>query len=243
MACIILSNTVEIEAYQMSNQGVALVKEKIIKPAKNNQTAFRVTSSNEQWLYPDILYSDKDEYNNVVVKKADPFFPSNFFIIGVRHGFPNDPNPTFKTHSFPIENRAEVPSWVQVQRQLEGKIGNAFIDALNDFHLLYFLSASESFGTDVFDKIIQAISQPGTIPIPDLRNAVATQLEKNLSQTKRPQAAPSGPSRSQPDLGIKSELMNQLLTMGYSETQATEALFATGGNSIEAAVNYLLSSM
>jgi len=132
---------------------------------------------------------------------------------------------------------------VQVQRQLEGKNGTIFIDALNDFHLLYFLSASESFDTGVFDNIIQAILDPSSIDIPGFRNSVATQLEKHLSQNTRPQAAPSGPSRPQPDLGIKSELMNVLLTMGYSESQATEALFATGGNSIEAAVNYLLSSM
>jgi len=132
---------------------------------------------------------------------------------------------------------------VQVQRQLEGKNGTIFIDALNDFHLLYFLSASESFDMGVFDNIIQAILDPSSIDIPGFRNSVATQLEKHLSQNTRPQAAPSGPSRPQPDLGIKSELMNTLLTMGYSESQATEALFATGGNSIEAAVNYLLSSM
>jgi len=230
-------NTVEIEAYQMSNQGVALVKEKIIKPAKNNPTAFRVTLSNEQWLHPDILYSDKDEYGNVVVKKADPYFPSSFFIIGVRHGFPKEPKPTFKNHTFPVENRAEVPTWQNVKRHLEGKNGTAFIDALNDFHLLYFLGTTDGFDNTVFENILKAISEPDSVSIPDLRNAVAIQLQKLLpQQTQVNKTHPAPPKEPT----VNSELLHQLLLMGYNEDQAKEAL-VVGGNSIEAAVNYLLS--
>jgi len=140
-------------------------------------------------------------------------------------------------HTFPVENRPEVQTWLQVQRHLGDKSGSAFIASLNDFHLLYFLGSSEEFDSNLFDKIIEAILDPSSVPIPELRNAVHAQLQK-LVNTRAP---PS--SRKTPDDNMKSELLVQLLEMGYTESQAQEAIFATGGSSVEAAVNYILSAM
>jgi len=132
-----------------------------------------------------------------------------------------------------VENRTEVPTWTHVQRQLQGKNGSDWLNTLNDFHLLYFLGTTEGFDSNVFDKIIQAILNPTSVNIPELKGAIDILLQRITPQTS------SGPK----EMDNKTELLVQLLSMGYTEAQATEALFATGGNSVEAAVNYLLSSM
>jgi hypothetical protein len=64
-----------------------------------------------------------------------------------------------------------------------------------------------------------------------------------------PTAAPapvSSPSTNQsgaPRSQKEQELEKQLIAMGYSQTQAREALWATGYRGIEQAVDFLLSQM
>jgi len=90
-----------------------------------------------------------------------------------------DPNPTFKTNTFPIENREklgfDIPSWSLVKRQVEGRNEVKFVEALNDFHLLYFLATNEGFDENLLREIIEVIK----LEKPDLNRI--RQLQKNFN--------------------------------------------------------------
>jgi len=236
-------NSVELEAYQMSNQGVALVTDKIIKAVKKDPTQFKVNKSSNEFIYPDILYSDKDEYGNNVVKKADPFLPSSYFIISVRHGFPKAPIQTFRSNSFPVENRQDrVQDWPSLTAALSGKTGPALVAALNDFHLLYFLATQVQFSRELLEKILVVVRQqqvlPSQPPSVDLKPLLEAELRKFAPQAPGAQPAPAQRATQAPT--VDPAALQTLVAMGYPEQRAREALFVSGGN-VEGAVNYLLS--
>lgn len=141
-----LNNGVEIEAYQISNQGCALVIEKVIKPVTSKPQFFKVRPSDEQWLNPDLMYKKEDEYHNVVTVKADPYLPVDYFIIGVRHGFPKADKPVypfFGSFAFPTDNRFPTdpkPAWNDILRILDTKKDPELKNSLLDFNLLLFLA-------------------------------------------------------------------------------------------------------
>jgi len=222
-------NTVEIEAYQMSNQGVALVRDKVIKPVKDDPKSFRIVQK-EDFLYPDLLWRDKDEYGNVVTK-ADKVFPSHYFIIGVNHGFPKEPNPTFKTNTFPIENREklgfESPNWNHVKRHLEGKHDTKFMEALNDFHLLLFL-ASQDFDVNFLREITSEIKQEK----PDIQKIKKLQKDFHEALSKYTTSTPVSQEKD-----LVKELQN--LIPGFSIQECKEAL-QVSNNDFGLAANYLL---
>jgi len=88
---------VDLDAFQISNQGACLVKEGVIKPSKEDPIQFRVRKSNEKYIFPELQFMDVNEYGKDVIKRADPFFPALFFIIGLRQGvLRNNPKPKFK---------------------------------------------------------------------------------------------------------------------------------------------------
>jgi len=222
-------NTVEIEAYQMSNQGVALVRDKVIKPVKDDVKSFRIVQK-QDYLYPDILWRDKDEYGNMVTK-AEKIFPSHYFIIGVNHGFPKEPNPTFKTNTFPIENRGkfgyDVPSWNHVKRQLEGKNDIKFIEALNDFHLLLYL-AVQDLDVNLLREIVEVISLK--------QDQLDTQRIKKLQKDIQDAFSKSTPPGSQ-----ENDILSELHTLmpGFSLEECKIAL-QVSNNDFGLAANFLL---
>lgn len=72
---------VEVDAFQVSDQCMALVKDGIITASKN-PSLMRVKKSKTRYI-PDVMYRTTDEYNNEIIKKAAPTLPSEFFIIRV----------------------------------------------------------------------------------------------------------------------------------------------------------------
>jgi nuclear protein localization family protein 4 len=73
---------IEIEAYQVSDQCMALVKDGVITSSKDPKL-MRVKKSKKRYI-PDVMYKDTNEYNLEVVRKAEPYLPTEFFIIPVQ---------------------------------------------------------------------------------------------------------------------------------------------------------------
>jgi hypothetical protein len=196
-------------------------------------------------LFPDIYYRRKNEYGFNVQTKAEPNFPTDFFVISVRHSFPKDPRPRFQKFSFPIENRPHRPQSARdVQKQLEGQHGTAFFDSLTDYHLLLFLMFN--LPQDVFDKIIFGIKERGKLFDRDVRPAIEQWINKQLggaAVTGSPPVTPATATGAEPKNAREQEMREQLLLMGYSEQQANEALWATNYGSLEQAIEFLLNKM
>lgn len=128
--------TIELYAYQVSDQCMSLVRDSVITNSKDPKL-MRVKKLRNRVL-PDVMYIATDEYGNQVLEKADPTMPLEYFIIKVSHGAPVDPNPLFKRNAFPIENRNK-PQSLSIARQALSAPGS-FAGNLSDFHLLLYLS-------------------------------------------------------------------------------------------------------
>ena len=225
------------------------MRDGVIKASKDPQF-FRVRKSTDETLFPDIYYRRKNEYGFNVQTKAEPNFPTDFFVISVRHSFPKDPRPRFQKFSFPIENRPHRPQSARdVQKQLEGQHGTAFFDSLTDFHLLLFLLFN--LPQDVFEKIIYGIKERGKLFDRDVRPAIEQWITKELGGNASATATTtSATTTTAPNSNLAApknprehEMREQLLLMGYSEQQANEALWATSYGSLEQAIEFLLSKM
>jgi nuclear protein localization family protein 4 len=73
---------IEISAFQVSDQCMALVKDGIITASKDPKF-MKVKRSTTRYI-PDVMFSAKNEYGIEVVQKAEPNFPLDFFITRVR---------------------------------------------------------------------------------------------------------------------------------------------------------------
>src|SRR5690349_8541875 len=107
--------SIDFEAFQISNQGTALIQDDVIKVSKEDPINFRVRKSSDKYIYPELQYSDVNEYGKNVTKKADPYFPALYFIIGIRSAMPKNPKPSFPKFEFPTYNPQAKPSWERVR--------------------------------------------------------------------------------------------------------------------------------
>ena len=83
-------NSVHTEGYQVSNQCMALARDKCLIPTKDApELGYVRESSNEQYV-PDVFYKEKDKYGNEVTKIARPL-PVEYLLIDVPVSSPKDP--------------------------------------------------------------------------------------------------------------------------------------------------------
>jgi len=92
---------IELQVYQVSDQCMALTSAGLITYSKKDAAAMKAKKSATKYI-PDIIYRLVDKYGANIVGKANPNFPSDFFIIPITHGAPKDPKPFFKRVTFPI---------------------------------------------------------------------------------------------------------------------------------------------
>ena len=79
------SNTIEMSAYQVSNQCMALVRDDILLPAKEHPGLAYVKESSADQYVPDAFFREKDEYGNLVTKEARPL-PVEYLLLQLPHG-------------------------------------------------------------------------------------------------------------------------------------------------------------
>lgn len=243
---------IEIAAYQMSNQVCRLVRDGVVKATKKEPGHLRVRASDDHTIFPDVYYSHKNEYNLLVQSKADPTFPNDFGIVSVRHAFPKDPNPLFKRCDFPVEHRIQgVPNLTNVQAALQGKRGNAFFDALSDFHLVLFLAISQP---QLLPLLTECIKPERTIKESDIRPEIekllptaslssATSSSTPVSSSSPKPTVPNGAgAAAQNQLSERGkDIVAQLVSMGFEQPRAAEAVWATNTAGVDQALNFLMA--
>lgn len=95
---------IDVNAYQISEQGMAMVSADMIEASVSPNT-IRVRNSEGKRYVPEVFYRYKNEYKIDVKESAKPTFPVEYLLVTATHGFPTQPTPTFLSSKFPIENR------------------------------------------------------------------------------------------------------------------------------------------
>ena len=108
-------NQIHFEAYQISNQGMALVRDNCLVPTHDCPgLAYAKESSSEQYV-PDVFYKYKDEFGNERTQLGRPL-PIEYLLIDVPSGLPKDEVLFFDKHGKevgdmsvnPILNKMEI---------------------------------------------------------------------------------------------------------------------------------------
>lgn len=139
-------NKIHMEAYQVSNQCMALVRDNCIVPTIDApELAYIKKSSNNQYV-PDVYYKLIDEYKNEKTQLARPL-PIEYLLVDVPVSTPISPTRTFNPIAdkkpFAIENR-DIVDFSNLQTYIsQFDLNLEFKEAITDFHLLLYLSTQE----------------------------------------------------------------------------------------------------
>lgn len=153
VTCVISGNAenqIDVFAYQVSNPGMAMVRDRIIE-ASVDPSVIRVRQpTNDRQYIPEVFFKHKNEYGIDVKQAAKPVFPVDYLLVSVAHGFPAQPQPTFKaSEGFGIENRPEKQTLNSLNRLLNARsTPSLFARTLSDFHLLVFLREMAVFSAE-----------------------------------------------------------------------------------------------
>lgn len=147
---IVTGNTekqVHMEGYQVSNQCMAMVRDKIIVPTKDAPELGYVIDSSAQQYVPDVIYKEKDDYGNEVTKISRPL-PVEYLLIDVPVATPVQPMATFNIskNPFPIENRpmeGHLQDFAALANHRQTFDHAEVINFFNDFHLLIYLGTQD----------------------------------------------------------------------------------------------------
>ncbi|KAI9366092.1 NPL4 family-domain-containing protein [Zopfochytrium polystomum] len=151
VTCVISGNEssqIDIACYQVSNMGVAMVKDGIIE-ASVDPSLMRVKASSPEQYIPEVFYKYKNEYGLMVKEPAKPTFPVDYLLVTLSHGFPQQPHPMFiATQQFPIENRLLMfdqagADMSALHRHLTSDPSVPLATTLSDFHLVLFLKEAQ----------------------------------------------------------------------------------------------------
>ncbi|KAI9102705.1 NPL4 family-domain-containing protein [Phlyctochytrium arcticum] len=141
VTCVMTGNEdggIDISSFQVSNTAMAMVRDELIEASVEPSLMHVKPSTNEQYV-PEVFYKYKNHYGLMIQQAARPTFPVEYLLVTVTHGFPQNPNPTFRApNAFPVENRGHLES--QDPSALLKHLSTGLLsDALSDFHALYYL--------------------------------------------------------------------------------------------------------
>ncbi|XP_063961834.1 nuclear protein localization protein 4 homolog [Lytechinus pictus] len=167
VTCIVTgdsTNQIHTEAYQVSNQCMALVRDDCLVPTIDApELGYIRESTNEQYV-PDVFYTETDSYGNSLKQLARPL-PVEFLLVDLPAGFPKDATFAFNSQPglkpFPIENRVGVGE-VQGMESLTQYMGQfesgQLMEAMLDFHLLVYLATMDLLPLrDHMDPLLEAL--------------------------------------------------------------------------------------
>lgn len=169
VTCVVSGNLqgeIDIASYQVSEGAEGLVKADILTGSTHPSFAY-INETNEERYVPDIFYNKVNEYKLAVKVNAKPAFPVDYLLVTLTHGFPQDPNPVFKSNSFPVENRQAAgvsQDFAEVKKQLkiDSYDTHEVINSISDFHLLTYL-----FSLDILspseEKLVVKIATEHTL--------------------------------------------------------------------------------
>jgi len=246
MVTAILTGTeeggIDVSAYQVSEQACAMVDADMIE-ASVDPGIVRVKeedrSEDSARYIPDVFFRFKNEYGLEVKQSAKPCFPVEYLMVTVSHGFPQDPQPLFRSAKL-IENRPglEDQSTEAVLKDLNrlhapdilpgsGPSHKRFELAhfLSDWHLVAFLGTTQLVSQEDMKILLRVASSPD-LEDPSATDALfATESWQTLMTFARElaPAQPSGPTPgAQPghtmDEDIPPELLEQLSREGTGDS-------------------------
>lgn len=146
---------VALLAYQVSNTAEALVRSALLE-ATTDPSLVMVRESVPGTLYvPEVMYKLADEYGNTVQRTADPFFPVEYLLVTLSHGFPVQQDPLFRSAA-PFPPALEQPTAATLRAYMAADADAPLSAALSNFDLLVFLHAH--LGADTCRAICRAVA-------------------------------------------------------------------------------------
>ncbi|KII93717.1 hypothetical protein PLICRDRAFT_152716 [Plicaturopsis crispa FD-325 SS-3] len=229
---------VDIAAYQVSEQAVAMVEADMIE-ASVDPGIVRVkdedrTQGSARYV-PDVFFRYKNEYGIEVKKSAKPCFPVEYLLVNVTHGFPQEPSPMFRSTKFNIENRPglEDQRMESVLADLH-RLGapEAVHDLqkraelakwLSDLHLIAFLETTQLISPDDIKLLMRIVSSANLLDdLSQLDALFSTDSWNTLMTFTREHAPPSRPSSSAPG-GASNRMDEDIPQDVFDQIAAEEA--------------------
>ncbi|KRY22249.1 Eukaryotic initiation factor 4A-III [Trichinella patagoniensis] len=156
---------VDFAAYQVSNQGSALVAAECLLPSRSSPNMACVRRSTPTHYVPDVYYMCHDEYNNKIRKTAG-LLPVEYLFVTIPVGLAKEMRYTLTSQKkpFPIENRSSVGSAQNIRvvgeyvKQFEE---SEFLKMISNFHfLVYLLTNTEvTFELDDLAELLDAVAK------------------------------------------------------------------------------------
>merc|ERR1719186_1396406 len=161
-------NDVAMEGYQVSNQCMSLVKEKILIPTRDAPELGYIRESSDEQYVPDVFFMEKDKYGNEIKKVGRPL-PVEYLLLDVPVSTPQDADflYTFSVPAsadrkpFPVENRlieSSIQDFNAFAKYMTQYRATEFLDAVSDLHLLIFMATLEIMPLrDFMGPLVEAI--------------------------------------------------------------------------------------
>ncbi|GLB36468.1 putative NPL4 family, putative zinc binding region [Lyophyllum shimeji] len=230
---------VDIAAYQVSEQAVAMVDADMIE-ASVEPGIVRVKeedrSVDSARYVPDVFFTYKNEYGLEVKKSAKPCFPVEYLMLNVTHGFPQNPSPIFRSTRYNIENRPglEDQSIEQVLSTLAELDAPNIQDSrisppgdthkrielakwLSDWHLIAFLGTTQLFSPEDMKVLARTATEPNLLEDLSLLDPLLSTEGWQTLMTFTRESAPARPTTAAPsvtpsrmDEDIPQEVFDQI---------------------------------
>jgi len=138
-------NNIHLDGYQVSNQCMALVKDKILVPTRDAPELGYIKESSDEQYVPDVYFSAKDEYGNEIKKPGRPL-PVEYLLVDVPVGTPVEELFTMVViqdkNKFPVENRqieGHLQDFNAFAKYMTQFRSAEFLDSVSDLHVLLFM--------------------------------------------------------------------------------------------------------
>ncbi|CAH8534021.1 unnamed protein product [Schistosoma turkestanicum] len=250
------SNHIHFEAYQVSNQAMALEKDNILVPTYDAPELGYIKETTKEQFVPEVFYATKDKYGNRVTRVARPL-PVEFLLTYMPTAFPIEPIYTMAKipdHfpadcQFPIENREclgqiqDIPSFSRILH----KFGiDQIHTCLTNFHILAWLVNNDTLGLQLqynTDDNGELIENP--YGINGLLDAIALRCSNNSNNKESELAIKKWASES-PIWATVQELANAVisdmppsppLSSNHQSSSSYRSVLSGGGSNVSFGIN------
>jgi len=143
-------NQIHMDGYQVSNQCMALVRDKIIVPTKDAPELAYIVESSEAQYIPDVFFMEKDKYGNEIKQVGRPL-PVEYLLVTVPVSSPLQPEATFSilptsVKAFPVGNRlleSSLQDFNAFARYISQFKDTDFFEFVSDLHVLIFMATMD----------------------------------------------------------------------------------------------------